>query len=325
MIGQRSTLRAILTLVPLTALLLWVGWYVWEHQEAFVAITHLSVLSIVPLYALYALALVCNGLLFKVVLDAFGGCSHASEWLALSVATSFTNYCLPVRGGTALRAFYMSRMYHFPLTDFITTLSAMYLIHMVTNGLLALGGLQLAHLTGMTIRWQLVLFFLLVSLGGLFVLGFDYRRTTVPPCFPLKQLHPILVGWRQVRTMKRLLVQLWIITLLLTLVTIWQCKLAFAAFSLQLSWGGVLLYTASKNLALLVSLTPGAFGIMEGISIYLGGVLGYTTAEALMVQGLIRAVSISTLLLTGPVSLMLLKTRVTTHRQERYPAATPHL
>ena len=71
-----------------------------------------------------------------------------------------------------------------------------------------------------------------------------------------------------------------------------------------------MIYAASKNLASLVGLTPGSLGIVELISIYLGSVLGYGTADALAVQGLIRAVAIAVLLLVGPFALIYLRRRL---------------
>jgi hypothetical protein len=51
-------------------------------------------------------------------------------------------------------------------------------------------------------------------------------------------------------------------------------------------------------------------GVVELISIYLGTVLGYSTADALSVQALIRAVAIVSLLLLGPPALLYLRRRI---------------
>jgi len=51
-------------------------------------------------------------------------------------------------------------------------------------------------------------------------------------------------------------------------------------------------------------------GVVELISIYLGNVLGYSTADALSVQALIRAVAIASLLLAGPSALFYLRRRI---------------
>jgi uncharacterized membrane protein YbhN (UPF0104 family) len=95
--------------------------------------------------------------------------------------------------------------------------------------------------------------------------------------------------------------------LAMTLATVWQCHAAFGALSIALPWEGVVVYAAAKNLATLIGLTPGAMGVVELISIYLGNVLGYSTADALSVQALIRAVAIASLLLAGPFALLYLR------------------
>lgn len=89
--------------------------------------------------------------------------------------------------------------------------------------------------------------------------------------------------------------------------------------SVSISWEGILVYAASKNLTTLIGLTPGGLGIVELTSVYLGTVLGYSTVDALSVQGLIRAVALGTLLLIGPFALLYLRHKISV--SPRVPAS----
>jgi hypothetical protein len=88
-----------------------------------------------------------------------------------------------------------------------------------------------------------------------------------------------------------------------------QTIFAFAAFSVPISSGGVFLYSGGKNLLLLASITPASLGIVETMAVYLGDVLDYSTAEALMIQGITRVVAVTVLVLAGPFGFSALRWR----------------
>jgi uncharacterized membrane protein YbhN (UPF0104 family) len=132
----------------------------------------------------------------------------------------------------------------------------------------------------------------------------EYRR------FPLAQFARLVNAWQAVRADRGLVTKLWLLMIAMTLAAVWQCRAAFDALSITLPWEGIFVYAASKNLATLIGLTPGAMGVVELISIYLGNVLGYSTADALSVQALIRAAAIASLLLLGPFALYYLRRHI---------------
>jgi uncharacterized membrane protein YbhN (UPF0104 family) len=230
--------------------------------------------------------------------------------MSLSFGSSFTNYFLPFRGGTGIRAVYMSHVHGFPITQFVSTLGVMYLMHTVVNGLLAVAGMLTIAMKGGPANASLIAFFgTLTLLGGTAMVvrvtfQGNYSR------FPMAQIVRLLEAWDALRGNRALLLQMWLLMIGIALATVWQCRTAFEAVSIALPWEGIVVYAASKNLATLIGLTPGALGVVELISIYLGSVLGYSTADALSVQGLIRAVAIIILLITGPISLMYLRRRI---------------
>jgi uncharacterized membrane protein YbhN (UPF0104 family) len=304
--------RKALSFTLLAGFLSWSTWYIYTNSGDFIAITQLEFPDVLLLAFIFLLILLCNGLFISVVSSAFQLQLRSIEWFSLSAASSFANYFLPFRGGAGLRALYMSRLHKFPLTGFISTLSVMYLMHIAVNGVLALIGMALIKLDGRPTDTTVLAFYTLVSLLGClavtckFSIGNNHRK------FPLKQLQQILQGWEKVRQDRPLQLRLWLIMLLMTAATVWQCQVAFEAISTPLSGGGILVYAASKNLAMLISLTPGSLGIVEVISIYLGNLLGYSTSDALLVQGLIRSVAITMLLLIGPAALLFLKRQIET-------------
>jgi uncharacterized membrane protein YbhN (UPF0104 family) len=292
------------------AFLAWAVSYVSDNAEAFAPVLQVTWLDAAALTLAFLAIMVGNGLFIAVVSHAFRIRLAGLEWLSLSFASSFANYFLPFRGGTGIRALYMNRMHRFPITEFVSTLSIMYLMHIVTNGLLALAGMGMIARNGGPLNLSLMFFFAFVATAGLatMLIRFEIKRNF--KSFPLAQIVTLVNAWQAVRADRVLVMKLWLLMLGMTLATVWQCRAAFDALSITLPWEGVVVYAAAKNLASLVGLTPGSMGVVELISIYLGNVLGYSTADALSVQALIRAVAIASLLLAGPSALFYLRRRI---------------
>lgn len=309
-ISNYELIRRVVSATILAVFFGWVAWFVYWNTASFMPLAQVSWLDGINLTLAFLAIMVCNGLFISIVTKAFQIDLHSQEWLSLSFASSFANYFLPFKGGAGMRALYMSRLHGFPITEFVSTLSIMYLMHTVINGLLALVGMMLIVANEGPANISLLVFFALVSAVGILVMvididiGSNYRR------FPMAQISRLLAAWRKVRQDRVLVAKLWMLMAALALATVWQCHAAFAAAAIPLPWEGVMVYAASKNLGTLVGLTPGSLGIVELISIYLGGVLGYGTADALVVQGLIRAVAIVVLLLAGPFALNYLRRRL---------------
>lgn len=303
-------LRRILSLAILAAFAAWVAWYVHDHRGDFADIRHVSWLDLASLSGAFLVLLGLNGLLIREVTGVFGVRLRTPEWASLSAFSSFANYFLPFRGGTGLRAAYLAKVHHFHLTDFFTTLSVLVLMHAVANGALALAGMIASWMGGAAFDPVLGLFFAAVTGGGLALMAAPPHKVPGGSRFPLAQIGRMMAGWDRLRRHPRALRRLWLLTGGFALTSVWQCAQAFSAIGSPLSPAGNLVYAGAKNLSFLVGLTPGSLGIVEAISVYLGSSLFYSPAQALLVQGLIRAVSLSLLLVTGPAALYLLRKRL---------------
>ena len=306
-------LRRTVSIALLAAFLAWAAWYVSDNADAFLPVLHVTWADTLVVALAFVAIMVCNGLFIAIVSRAFRIRLEAPEWLSLSFASSFANYFLPFRVGTGIRALYMNRVHRFPIAEFVSTLSILYLMHTVSNGLLALAGMGLIALGGGPVDVTLMVFFALTAGAGLtaMLIKFEIRREFRR--FPFAHVVKLVNAWQSVRADRNLVTRLWVLMFAMTVATVVQCRAAFEALSIALPWEGVVVYAASKNLAALIGLTPGSMGVVELVSIYLGRVLGYSTADALSVQALIRAVSISSLLVAGPISLFFLKRRIAAH------------
>ncbi len=239
--------------------------------------------------------MICNGLYIKFALQAFDVDLPAREWLSLTVATSVLNYFTPLRGGMLMRAVYLKSHYRFAYVDFLSTLSAMYLMVVFTYGLLGLAGNALLWRQGV-VGDRVVLAILAGGTAAAAFLMFVRVRLPRWRGIPLRQIIRILDGWALLRQNRSAFLKLMLTTLAFSVLSVLEVKLACSAVAVDLDWGGVLLYASGQNLAFLASITPMALGIAEVVSIYLGTALDYDISQALMIQTLLRVVPLILLL-----------------------------
>jgi uncharacterized membrane protein YbhN (UPF0104 family) len=259
----------------------------------------------------------CNGLYIKFVLRAFGVDLHMKEWLSLTVATSVLNYLIPLRGGMAMRAVYLKARYRFSYTDFVSSLSAMYLMYVVVYGPIGIVGTAGACLAGRGFDVPLTVFFL-ISTAAAAILMLCRLRMPAWDVYPFRHIRRVLEGWALLRRNRSAFAVLILLTVCFALLSLLEVKIASTAIGLRLPWSGIMLYTAGQNLALLASITPVALGVAEMVSIYMGPALGYHVPQALMVQALLRVVPLTLLLATAVPAFQVLS-----RRRQECPSSVP--
>jgi len=254
------------------------------------------------LFFLFFAMLSCNGLYTKYILSAFGVSLCFKECLFLSVASALMNYVTFFRGGAGIRALYLKTNYRLSFSDFLSTLSATYLMCLMVNCAVGILGMMLLLRKGFLFDAPLVVLFVLPASFSSVLMLFRIRLPESDN-FPLHQIARIINGWDMIRKNKGLFVKLMVNTVLYSFLIILQTKVAFSAYGVNLSWESAMCFSAAKSLALLATITPGALGIVEWLSAYLGQTLAYSASEGLMAQGLMRTVTITTLLITGPFAV----------------------
>jgi uncharacterized membrane protein YbhN (UPF0104 family) len=283
----------------------WSAWYVWKHASDFTIVTQVPLTRILALYGLFSVIIVLNGLYIRDVLLAFNIRLHTKEWLSLTVATSAINFILPFRGGAAFRALYLKSRYQLNFSDFLQTMSVMYIMHLFVYSSMGLLGMALLWHQGISYDVPLAVLFAITAFISISSILWNVPVKQSMPV-PLRQIVYILNGWIALQKKKFLSIRLIIYTIFYALVTLAISKLAFSVYGVDLSWGGAMFQAASQSIALLISFTPGALGIAELMSIYVGQSLSYTTSEALIVQTLLRVVSWSMLLVLAPIAMHIL-------------------
>jgi uncharacterized membrane protein YbhN (UPF0104 family) len=295
LVRQRSRSRMLLSAVILVVFGIWTAWYVVRHPHEFRTILQVPIGHLVSLYLLFFLTMVCNGIFMRDVVMAFGTRLGVRAWLPLSFLSSFVNFLMPMRGGAGFRAVYLKTVHRFAISDFVSTLSAMYLIYLSVHAAIGLGALAVLWRQQGSFSLRLFALFAIVLISCLAAIAL-HSRIPAFSRFPLRQVAAVIRGWRNLHANPHILARLILTACIFALLSASQYKIAFAAYGVDLSAAQVLMFVAARNMAMFVSVTPGALGVVEVLAVYLGRVMDYAPAEALMVQALIRTVTLTTLM-----------------------------
>lgn len=299
---QRSRARMILSAVILLIFFGWLVYHIYFHKEDFAQIFRVPLKTLIFLYLLYIGALFLSGLFTKYVTDAFSVRLTVFESFVLSIGTSAANYLAFFRGGAGVRAIYLKVRHGFSFTDFVSSLMILSVLQLFVSSLLGLIGLGMLVWAGKPFDLPLSLFFgisVLACSGAMLCnIRMKERKT-----FPLKQISGLINNWALIKRHPRLTLMFILISTIYFLIIALQTRLAFAVYEVDLSWGGVIFYSAGQIPVSYANLTPGALGIQEAFTIYMGRALQYTPTQALLVQALIRFVSITSMAVLGPLAI----------------------
>jgi uncharacterized protein (TIRG00374 family) len=115
--------------------------------------------------------------------------------------------------------------------------------------------------------------------------------------FIIDVVYDIEKGWRQITRRKGLLAKLSLLGIGGFVLTFITTYIEFQAIGVYISPAALGLYTAISSATILISLTPGAIGIKEGLLILTSPVMGITNVQVLQVAVIDRGITFLLLVL----------------------------
>ncbi len=238
---NRSLLRQIGTIVVLVVTIAAFVYYFSRHPEVGQQLRATSPSLLALLLALYLAGI---GALTLVTLATLRLCKlqlPGSEGLLLTMYTAIINFFGPLQSGPAFRAVYLKKKHGLKLKEYGVASLVYYFFYGGLSSLLLLSGV---------LHWWLVA----VGVIGLLI-GYGLSRSRkLAPRFQQLDLR----GWY--------LLALATLLQIIVVTAIYYAELRNVAPGVQLSQA--LVYTGAANLALFVSLTPGAIGFRESFLVF---------------------------------------------------------
>lgn len=202
------------------------------------------------------------------------------EWFGLSVVNTAGNLLMPMRAGAVSNAVFLKRRYNFSYTNFISVISATYVLTFWLNALVGILALLTMWFWSQLFFWTIFLVFLGLFLGLSIVMIFNPKCPEV--AHPL--LHKIYAGfntWQTIKGQPRLLVMVSLITLINLMATSIGTWAQFLALGISLPIASCFILSIFSNLSLLVSLTPASLGIREAFSGFSAAMINVPVPQAI--------------------------------------------
>ena len=299
--------KKILSVGILLVLIVLLVHYVLKNAGEFSQLKVVSPKLLVILLALMVLNYLFIGLGTRILLKPLGVKLGVGEAFALSLVTGFYNLITPFHGGMAIRALYLKKKHRFSYTNFISALSASYVLVFFVISILGIITSLLIYLTEKVFSWIVFLVFLGFFLSLLFLMVFSPQGRKRRNSW-INKIIEVVHGWHLIKNNRKAVSGIIVLSLVQTFVAAFMLYLQFKVFGLEIEFVKCLFLTAITTIGIVVSVTPAGLGINEAIVVFSAATIGISATQSLSVALLGRALSLVVLLILGPLfSWVLLK------------------
>jgi len=252
-VSSQALIRYLKWIVAIVIILATIGlfaWYISNNPEVLETITSLNPIVILLLTIGYVLTLLANAFVLYCSLHLLGKRVPLIENVALTGYSSIVNFFGPLQSGPGFRAVYLKRMHSVKLRDFLFVSIIFYGFFGLMNGLTigAVAAFRFGQIAALL--WSIFAL-------AIFLLAGWMIHKKYPDLIPRLRLFA--------KNKNFWLVGLGAFLLIAATVFIYHTELAFVYSGVSIFQS--IVYTAAANLALFVSLTPGALGIRESFLI----------------------------------------------------------
>jgi len=272
-------------------------YYVFTNLSDFQSLFEISLLVIFIVGLSKLIKFFFNGLFIQWTIEVFTKRFSLSESVYVSILSAVGNFFGPLLGGATIRAVYLKKVHKLSYSFFLSTLAGYYVILFSIYSFL--GVISLLFISEDTGKSGLLLFFFLWFIFMLTMVFFRLpSRKKIKNLEKINQviklldiIYQIEDGWREILKRKNLLIKLIILALLGLLVTGLTTYIEFKAIGVSIGFAALGVHTALSATSILISITPGAIGIKEGILLINSSVMGVTNDQILQVALIDRGVT----------------------------------
>lgn len=305
--GQRKLRRVftnLLTFIVIVAL----GVYLYQHQDSLDKIKEFRILDVVIIFSLLVTNLFVIGLFNMVMYKRIEPGVTFSDSILLQYVNNFLNNIL-FRGGGIYRAVYLKTRYQFPYTKFLSAMAGLYVITFLTNSFIGL--LSVVRISNMYGENEIILMliFLAVFLGSLFIMFFAPKISDSQNRF-IRLINSVITGWQVIKENPRDVLYLVLFSCTnITLNTV-QYFYIFKILGVGTSWVEMVYLATLAVIMQVINITPSGIGIQEAVFAFSSSVIPVSD-EILVLGSLVnRAIAIPGSALVGLISYAVLQKRM---------------
>jgi uncharacterized protein (TIRG00374 family) len=297
-----------ISLILTAAVLLIFSMYIYNNAESFKSLTKVSIYLLVFIGLTKLTKFFFNGLFIQWTTEVFTKKFKLEESIYVAILSAVGNFFGPLFGGATIRAVYLKKVHNLSYSFFASTLTGYYVILFSIYSLLGVASLSFASRSNQSkslllfyICWfifmTILMFSKLPERNKLKLLD-SFRPTK----YMVEVVYDIEKGWTMIVKQKKLLLRLVLLGVAGLAVTGFATYIEFRAIDVSLSMPALGLHTSLSATSILISITPGALGIKEGLLVLNSSIMNVTSEQVLQVAVIDRSITFIIIFILAIVS-----------------------
>jgi uncharacterized membrane protein YbhN (UPF0104 family) len=288
------------SLILTFGIIAWAVIYVNKHFDEVRNILSVSFEKLVILILLVLIEIIINGYSTKIILHLFRVNLDFHEWFGLSAITTMGNFLSPFRGGVGIRALYLKSKFNFPITSFLSTVVATYIISSLISALIGIISLFLLYFYYDIFSISIFLLFFVVSLISLFFLFLSHKLPRFRNRY-LSRINAVTDGWQKISNNYPLLLKLILLYSLYSFESILLIYFSFQTLSIDINILESSIIASLNFLSTLIAITPGGLGLNEAVIVLSSQLFGVILSQGIIAAALWRSAMLLWVFTLGPI------------------------
>ena len=276
-------------------LLLVIVFYFYHQKDNLILFTRIGVKDILIIVTLSVTTFFFLSIQFHTIIKIFGVALAFKEWFGLTVVSTMISYYTPVKAGMVARAYYLKKIHQFSYSNYISLLSASYLINLlVASGTSSWLSFFSYHFYSQN-EWPIfvlsIVLLMITVACAILVLFCSSVISFNPGNALLNFMTDLMGGFRILMKKKSILAKIAGIQLVLIFIMALKLYWSFKAIGIQVSFVHILIIQSLTTFSTVVSITPGNLGVKEGIIGSFAFMLNIPATDAIFAATVDRGIS----------------------------------
>lgn len=300
---SQSRIKLVTTLLGLLAMIL-LGVYLFQNREVFSSLRSITAGQVFLIIGIETVNFLLGSFLNYSMVRRFGYRVSFLDSVVLQYINSFLNKILPtIGGGAAFRAVFLKKKYHFPYSQFVSTLGGFYLISFIATALIGLACMIWVYAKYGVTNWVIIAAFLALIVPSIFIIIFSPKLPNQDNRI-INAVRRIIDGWNILKNDKGFIAFYTVLIVIQLLLSSWQMLIGFKAIGVQAGFIQMVLLSSLGIILSFLNFTPDGIGIREVVYVFSSGIVQIPQASLVLGSLVLRALSIFTSLIVGGIGYL---------------------
>ena len=285
-------------------------WYIISNQNMFGSLKNINWQYMILMIFIEIVLFLINSYLDQSMIHRFDSNVSFFDCYLLAYANNFLNKILPtIGGGATFRAVYLKKKYQFPYSQFVSTITGLYVISFFSTSLIGLVCLLIIYIQFNVYNLVLLITFLGLLSPCLFIIFFS-------PQIPdsnnrvLKIAKSVFDGWNIIKKDLRYVFIYAFFSILLLFFSALEILVSYQALGMGTNYISMLFLSTLGIIQALFNFTPDGIGVKEGLFMFSSDLVKIPNEILVMGSLVLRGASLCSTFIFGGISYFILMRRL---------------